>query len=237
MEYQEDIKEEKKVKDIYSEVYDKLSVRYVVPDDFVKKPVYDFFKRAFDIVSSSVALILLSWLFLITAIAIKAEDGGNVIYSQMRVGKNGKLFKMYKFRSMCNDAERMKKQLMSQNESDGPTFKMAKDPRITKVGAFIRKFSIDELPQLWNILTGSMSVVGPRPPLGYEVMQYDEYAMRRLSVKPGLTCYWQCSGRSGILFDEWIKLDNKYIEERGFWREVAIIFKTIPAVFRSSGAC
>ena len=135
------------------------------------------------------------------------------------------------------DAERQKKHLLKQNEMNGPVFKMEKDPRITKVGAFIRRTSIDELPQLVNILKGEMSVVGPRPPIGHEVMQYDEFAMRRLTVKPGLTCYWQCSGRNGLDFNEWMELDNRYINERGFWNDIGIIFKTIPAVLRNEGAC
>lgn len=201
------------------------------------KPVYEFFKRAFDIVSSSAALVLLSWVFLFTAIAIKLEDGGPVFYSQIRVGKNGKFFRMHKFRSMCDGAERMKKKLLKQNEMNGPAFKMENDPRITKVGRFIRKTSIDELPQLINILEGSMSVVGPRPPLGHEVMQYDDFAMRRLAVKPGLTCYWQCCGRSNIDFDEWMKLDNKYIDERSAWVDIKMIFATIPAVLKGEGSC
>ncbi|MGN0376280.1 MAG: sugar transferase, partial [Suilimivivens sp.] len=145
--------------------------------------------------------------------------------------------KMHKFRSMCLGADRMKKGLLEQNEMDGPVFKMEHDPRITKVGAFIRKYSLDELPQLWDILLGHMSVVGPRPPLGYEVMQYDEYAMRRLCVKPGLTCYWQCSGRSDIDFDEWMRLDNAYINERNAWVDIKIILKTIPAVLKGDGSC
>lgn len=210
---------------------------FTIDENIPKKPVYEFFKRAFDIVSSFAAIIFLSWVFAITAIAIKIEDGGPVFFSQTRVGKNGKFFRMYKFRSMCVDAERMKQQLLEQNEMNGPTFKMEHDPRITKVGAFIRKTSIDELPQLFNILGGSMSVVGPRPPLGHEVMQYDKFAMRRLSVKPGLTCYWQCSGRSNIDFDDWMKLDNKYIDERGFWTDIKTVFATIPAVLKGDGSC
>lgn len=202
-----------------------------------RKPVYDFFKRAMDIVCSCAALIGLSWLFLIVAVAIKIEDGGAVFYSQPRVGKDGKLFRMHKFRSMCAGADKMKAQLMEQNEMNGPTFKMENDPRITRVGRFIRRTSIDELPQLINILEGSMSVVGPRPPLVSEVMQYDGFAMRRLSVKPGLTCYWQCSGRSNIDFDEWMELDNKYIDDRGMWTDIKMILATIPAVLKNDGAC
>ena len=210
---------------------------FTIDESIPKKPVYEFFKRTFDIVSSFAAIVFLSWVFAITAIAIKIEDGGPVFFSQTRVGKNGKFFRMYKFRSMCVGAENMKKELLEQNEMNGPAFKMEHDPRITKVGAFIRKTSIDELPQLFNILGGSMSVVGPRPPLGHEVMQYDKYAMRRLSVKPGLTCYWQCSGRSNIDFDDWMKLDNKYIDERGFWTDIKTVFATIPAVLKGDGSC
>lgn len=225
------------VKERYADMRDKLNIRYIMPGDVKQKPVYDFFKRAIDIICSVIALVVLSGLFALVALLIKLEDGGNVVYSQTRVGKNGKFFRMYKFRSMYMNAEKMKKELLAQNESDGPAFKMENDPRITKIGAFIRKFSIDELPQLINILKGDMSIVGPRPPLGYEVMQYDEFAMRRLCVKPGLTCYWQCSGRSNIMFDEWMRLDNKYIEDRSMWTDIKMIFKTIPAVFKSKGAC
>lgn len=233
----EQLKNANVIEENYPEVWKHLDVRCKGFNDSEKKPVYDFFKRAFDIVSSSAALILLSWLFAIVAIAIKIDDGGPVIYSQTRVGKDGKFFKMYKFRSMSVGAERMKKQLLQQNEMDGPVFKMENDPRVTKVGAFLRRSSIDELPQLINVLKGHMSIVGPRPPIGHEVMQYDEYAMQRLKVKPGLTCYWQCSGRSALDFDEWMQLDNKYIQERGFWRDIAIVFKTIPAVLKNEGAC
>lgn len=221
----------------YPEVWEHINVRYTPLPKDEQKPIYDCFKRAFDIVASLCALIVLWWVIVIAAIAIKIEDGGPAFYSQTRVGKNGKLFKMYKLRSMYVDADERKKALLEQNEMDGPVFKMENDPRITKTGAWIRRMSIDELPQLFNCLGGSMSIVGPRPPLGYEVMQYDEYAMRRLSVKPGLTCYWQCSGRSGIDFDEWMQLDNRYIDERGFWRDIAIIFKTIPAVLKGEGSC
>ena len=207
-----------------------------MPED-ERKPIYNFFKRAFDIVASLCAAVALSWLIGLAVLAIKLEDGGPAIYTQTRVGRNGRFFKMYKLRSMCVDADRQKKELIKQNEMDGPAFKMEHDPRITKVGAFLRRTSIDEIPQLFNILKGDMSIVGPRPPLGYEVMQYDEYAMRRLTVKPGLTCYWQCSGRSNIDFEEWMRLDNKYIDERGFWRDITIILKTIPAVLKGDGSC
>ncbi len=197
---------------------------------------YEFAKRVFDVVSSLLALIVFSPLMGITALAIKMEDGGSPIFAQTRVGKDGKFFRMYKFRSMCEDAEKKLKELQDRNEADGLAFKMSNDPRVTRVGAFIRKTSIDELPQLFNIFKGNMSVVGPRPPLGYEVMQYDDYQMQRLSVKPGLTCYWQCSGRSDVSFDEWMDLDIKYINERGFLKDIEIIFRTIPAVLFHKGA-
>ena len=203
---------------------------------FKEKKTYEFFKRSFDIVCSFLALVLLSPILLITAVAIKIDDGGPVIFAQTRIGKDGKIFRMYKFRSMCVDAERKIKELQDKNESDGLAFKMEHDPRITRVGRFIRKTSIDELPQLINILIGDMSIVGPRPPLGYEVYYYNEYQMQRLLVKPGLTCYWQCSGRSDVSFDEWMDMDIKYIKERGFWRDIAIILKTVPAVLFRKGA-
>lgn len=218
-------------------VFEKLGVKCTSMPEEENRTGYECVKRVFDVVCSLVALGLTWWLMLIVALAIKIEDRGPALFSQIRVGKNGKFFKMYKFRSMCENAEKMKEDLLEQNESDGPAFKILNDPRITKVGAFIRKTSIDELPQLFNILKGEMSIVGPRPPLGYEVMQYDEFAMRRLRVKPGLTCYWQCSGRSNISFDEWMKLDNKYIDERSFLNDIKIILKTIPAVFKTDGAC
>ncbi len=205
-------------------------------DILKKRPGYEFAKRALDIFASIVGLIVLSPIFAATAIAIKAEDGGKVIFAQTRVGKDGKFFRMYKFRSMCVNAEQKLKELEKHNEVDGPAFKMTNDPRITKVGAFIRKTSIDELPQLINILEGSMSIVGPRPPLGNEVVQYNDYQMQRLLVKPGLTCYWQCSGRSNISFDKWMELDMKYIRERGFWKDIEIILRTVPAVLGSKGA-
>ncbi len=217
--------------------WEHIATRFEKDPDIPQKPLYDCIKRMFDIACSCIALVFLSWLFLLVAVAIKVEDGGPVFYSQTRVGKNGKFFLMHKFRSMHVDADRMKAQLLEQNEMNGPTFKMEHDPRVTRVGRFIRRTSIDELPQLVNILEGSMSVVGPRPPLGAEVMQYDDYAMRRLSVKPGLTCYWQCSGRSNIDFDEWMYLDNKYIDDRGLWTDIKMVFRTIPAVLKGDGSC
>ena len=202
-----------------------------------KKPVYDVCKRIFDIVMSSLALLVLSPVFLIVAIAIKCEDGGKVFFKQDRMTKGAKVFGIYKFRSMCPDAEQKLKELMDQNEMEGPAFKMQNDPRITKVGRFIRKTSIDELPQLFNILKGDMSIIGPRPPLVSEVEQYTPYQMHRLDVKTGLSCYRECYGRSNIRdFDEWVESDLKYIRERSMWTDIRVILLTIKVVLKCEGA-
>ncbi|WP_270577710.1 sugar transferase [Caldibacillus thermoamylovorans] len=194
-------------------------------------------KRFIDILGATVGLILLSPLFLIVAFLIKLEDNnGPVIFKQIRVGKGGKEFYMYKFRSMVANAEELKAQLMEKNEATGPVFKMKNDPRVTKVGKFIRKTSIDELPQLFNVLKGEMSLVGPRPPLPDEVAKYTSYEMQRLSVIPGLTCYWQVSGRSNLGFDEWIELDLKYIHDRSLLIDLKLILKTILVLFGSKNA-
>ena len=206
-------------------------------DNSVKRRCYFGAKRSFDIISSLCAMIVLSPVFLITALAIKIEDGGPAIFSQDRVGKDGKLFKMYKFRSMYVDAEDRLIELAEQNEADGPVFKIKNDPRITRVGRFIRKYSIDELMQLVNVFKGDMSVIGPRPALPKEVEKYDDFARKRLQVKPGLSCYWQISGRSNIGFDEWMKLDVKYINEMSILTDMKIILLTIPAVLKGDGAC
>lgn len=197
---------------------------------------YEAAKRCFDFLMSLLAIVVLSPVFLVVAIAIKLDSKGPVIYSQPRAGKNGRTFKMYKFRSMCVDADAKLAQLQALNEKDGPVFKMTHDPRVTRVGRFIRKVSLDELPQLVNILRGDMSIVGPRPPLLNEVEQYNAYQRRRLEVVPGLTCYWQISGRSDVSFDEWVDLDLKYIRERSLWIDLKIILKTIPAVLCGKGA-
>lgn len=206
--------------------------------DEVKKPSirYLFFKRVIDIICSGLAIIVLSPIMLITALAIVIESPGNPIFSQERVGKDGKIFKMYKFRSMCPDAEKKLKKLKKKNEADGPVFKIKDDPRITKVGHFIRKYSIDELMQLFNILKGDMSIIGPRPALPNEVKEYDDFAKLRLMVKPGLSCYWQVSGRSNIGFDEWMQLDVKYINDMSLITDIKIIFLTIPAILKGDGA-
>ncbi len=202
-----------------------------------KKPLYDFLKRVFDILCSGLALIVLSPVFLVIALWVRS-DGGPAFYSQVRVGKDGKLFRILKFRSMCVNADspEMLAKLAALNEMDGPAFKMKNDPRITKAGRFIRRTSIDELPQLINIFRGDMTIVGPRPPLEREVAQYTDYQRQRLLVKQGLTCYWQCSGRNNINFDEWVELDLKYIRERSLWTDMKIIFLTIPAVLSGDGA-
>lgn len=195
------------------------------------KPRGSFFylilKRIFDFLAAFAGLIILSPLFLIVAIAIKIENPKNkIFFRQTRCGKDNKLFSMYKFRSMVDNAEELLVDLEKLNEMDGPVFKIKDDPRITKVGKFIRKTSIDELPQLVNVLKGDMSLVGPRPPIPTEVEQYNEYQMQRLIVKPGLTCIWQVSGRNTIGFDEWVEMDLQYIEQRGFLIDIKLIFKT-----------
>ncbi len=202
-----------------------------------RKPVYAFFKRCFDIFCSLFGLLFLLFPLLIVALVIIIDSpGASPIYAQTRVGKNGRKFKFYKFRSMVPNAESMLDSLLDQNEMEGPVFKIKDDPRITKVGKFIRKTSIDELPQLWNVFIGDMSLVGPRPPLPREVDQYDEYQMQRLAVIPGLTCYWQIQPRRNeIMFDEWLELDLKYIAERSFFNDIGILFKTAGAVFGSQG--
>jgi len=201
------------------------------------KPVYEFFKRIFDIVMCSLALVVLSPVFLVVAIAIKLQDGGNVFYSQTRLTKGGKEFEMYKFRSMCPDADKHLEELMDKNEMSGPAFKMKDDPRITKVGKFLRKTSIDELPQLINIIRGDMSIIGPRPPLVWEVAEYTPYQMHRLDVKTGLSCYRECYGRSNIhSFDEWVESDLKYIRERNFWVDLKVILLTVKVVITGDGA-
>ena len=194
-------------------------------------------KRIIDIICSVLGIILLSPLFLTVAILIKVEDSdGPIFFKQVRTGKDGKQFKMYKFRSMISNAEELKASLMQQNEAEGPVFKIKDDPRVIKIGKLIRKTSIDELPQLFNVLKGEMSLVGPRPPLPEEVEQYTRYEKQRLSVTPGLTCYWQVNGRSNISFDEWVELDLKYINERNLRVDIILIIKTLFVLLGSKNA-
>lgn len=194
-------------------------------------------KRILDISISIAALIVLFPLLLITAIAIWIEDPGAVFYAQIRVGQNGRHFRFYKFRSMVVNADKLKQDLAGHNESSaGVIFKMKKDPRITRVGKIIRKFSIDELPQLLNVLMGDMSLVGPRPPLPGEVAKYTLEQRKRLHVIPGITCLWQVSGRSDIPFTDQVKLDMQYIQSAGFLNDIRLLLKTIPAVLTGKGA-
>lgn len=202
-----------------------------------KSNFYEIIKRLFDIICSLISIIILSPVFILISILIKIEDPkGKILFSQDRCGKNGEIFKMYKFRSMVHNAEELLEDLQKMNEMSGPVFKIKEDPRITRVGKFIRKTSLDELPQIINILNGDMSFVGPRPPLVNEVKQYNEYQIQRLLVKPGLTCIWQVSGRNNIDFDEWIELDLKYIKERNLMLDLTLILKTIPALLGDENA-
>ncbi|WP_130296871.1 sugar transferase [Fictibacillus sp. BK138] len=206
----------------------------VTADD---KPLYLLLKRGVDIVGALIGIILLSLVFLATAILIKKEDSkGPILFKQIRVGKDGKKFYMYKFRSMVSDAEERLAELLQYNEIEGAMFKMKEDPRITKIGKFIRKTSIDELPQLWNVLRGDMSLVGPRPPLPREVREYTKYHKQRLIVTPGCTGLWQVSGRNNLGFDQMVELDLYYISNRSIMYDIKIIIKTITSIIKSNGA-
>jgi len=193
-------------------------------------------KRACDIALSLLLLLVAFPFMLVVALLVKLTSKGPVFYVSDRVGLAGKTIRFTKFRTMIVDADRLIAVLKSKNEKDGPIFKMKDDPRITPIGRFLRKFSLDELPQLWSVLTGDMSMVGPRPPLPREVARYDTRAMRRLSVTPGITCYWQVMGRSNLTFEEWLALDLKYIDEMSFWTDVKILLRTPLAVFGGKGA-
>ncbi|WP_035238075.1 sugar transferase [Desulfobacter vibrioformis] len=195
-----------------------------------------FIKRLFDILVSAILMIALAPLFLVTALAIFVENPGPIFYNQVRVGKWGRTFTMAKFRSMVVGADKMKDELLDQDESGGVIFKMKHDPRVTRVGRIIRKLSIDELPQLWNVFKGDMSLVGPRPPVPREVAEYEYSDRRRLDAIPGITCIWQVSGRSDINFEGQVKLDVRYIENQSFWGDIKLLFKTIPAVLFGKGA-
>ncbi|MDU7949454.1 MULTISPECIES: sugar transferase [Clostridium] len=198
--------------------------------------IYNLSKRIIDIIGSLIGLILLSPILIIVGILIKFESKGPIVFTQKRVGKDGKEFDMYKLRSMVVNAEEIKEKLKEQNEMSGPMFKMKDDPRITKVGKFIRKTSIDELPQLVNVLKGDMSLVGPRPSLPNEVKEFETWMLKRLNVKPGLTCYWQVMGRNNIDFEDWMKLDVKYVNERSFCLDIKLIFKTFFVLFGDKNA-
>jgi exopolysaccharide biosynthesis polyprenyl glycosylphosphotransferase len=205
-----------------------LSVRH--------KPVQLGLKRGIDILASFTALFFLSPLLVGTALAVKLTSRGPLLFKQLRVGQHGRTFHMLKFRSMVQNAEALKDKLMAKNEQTGPVFKMTRDPRITRIGRFIRKYSIDELPQLINVLRGDMSLVGPRPPLPTEVAKYEAWQRRRLSVRPGLTCVWQVSGRNQISFEEWMLLDMRYIDHWSLAQDLHLILKTVPVVLTGRGA-
>ena len=200
-------------------------------------PVYCIGKRVFDVVFSLAALFLLSPLFFLTAVAIKLEDPkGRVFYAQARAGKHGTPFQCYKFRSMYARAEEYQEEYRKKNEMDGPVFKMRTDPRVTRVGYLIRKASIDELPQLYNVLRGEMSIVGPRPLAVAEALQCNATQRQREQVTPGLTCYWQVSGRNTLSFARWMELDVRYVAEQSFGLDMLLILRTIPAVLSAKGA-
>lgn len=201
-----------------------------------KSLLYFFIKRVIDIVGSLCGIILLSPVFIITAVAVKLDSKGPIFFNQMRVGLDGKEFTMFKFRSMVTDAETQLTKLKDKNEMDGPMFKIKRDPRITKVGKFIRKTSIDELPQLFNVLFGSMSLVGPRPNLPREVEKFSPYHKQKLQVKPGITCYWQTMGRSSVGFEEWMEMDLQYCRDRSTWTDIKLIFKTVKVLFGDKNA-
>ena len=200
--------------------------------------VYTFVKRAFDIVFSLMVLAAFGWLFMLIALAIKVDDStGPVFFKQVRVGKNGRLFHMWKFRSMYADAENRLAELMQFNEKDGPVFKMKDDPRITRVGRFIRKTSLDELPQFINVLFGEMSVVGPRPALPNEVVQYTAYQSQRLNCDAGITSFWQVQrNRDSLSFDEWVDLDLAYVRNRSLLTDLKLIFQTVGVVLTAQGS-
>ncbi len=203
---------------------------------FAARPAQRAVKRLFDVVVASCGLLALSPLLLSVAAAVKLTSRGPVFFAQNRVGLHGRPFKMLKFRSMVINAEELKAKLTAQNEQQGPVFKIKNDPRVTRVGRFIRKYSIDELPQLINVLRGDMSIVGPRPPVPPEVAQYEPWQLRRLSVRPGLTCIWQVSGRNQISFEEWMYLDMRYIDHWSFWSDLSLILRTVPVVLTGRGA-
>lgn len=201
-----------------------------------KNPAYLKLKRGMDILLSAAALVFLAPVFLFTALAIKLEDGGPVLFCQYRAGKDMKPFKIYKFRSMLVNADAKMPEMMKDNEQTGHAFKIKDDPRITRVGKFIRKFSIDELPQLINVIKGDMSIVGPRPILTFQMEECSGYERQRLVVQPGLTCYWQIGGRANIEWKDWIEMDLDYIEDMSLWTDIKIIARTVPAVFDREGA-
>ena len=205
-------------------------------DKIKSRFIYHGMKRFFDIVAATCGIVILSPLMVLIAVLIKAEDHGPIFYKQIRVGKNGKEFKMYKFRSMFVNADKMLDKLKEQNDVDGPMFKMKDDPRVTKIGHFIRKHSLDELPQFFNVLKGDMSLVGPRPPLPSEVVEYSEYDKQRLLVIPGCTGLWQATERNEVGFNKMVQLDIQYIQRASFTFDLWIIWKTVEIVIKPNGS-
>ena len=201
-----------------------------------RQPVALLVKRASDFVGSAIALIILSPVFVLTSILVKTTSRGPVFFTQERMGLNGRTFRLYKFRSMYADAESRRAGLAARNEMSGPVFKIKDDPRITPMGRWMRRFSIDELPQFWNVLAGDMSLVGPRPPIPEEVKKYERWQRRRLSMKPGITCLWQVSGRNTIDFEDWMRLDLAYIDTWSLRLDVQILLRTVPVVLTARGA-
>lgn len=200
------------------------------------KPWLVAFKRMFDFAASLLLLVLLAPVFLVLAVAVKFSSQGPILYRWRVVGQAGVPFTGYKFRSMCSNADQIKEQLQSQNEMSGPVFKLTNDPRVTPVGAFLRKYSLDELPQIYSVLKGDMSLVGPRPPLVTEYVQFTEHQKKKLAVKPGITCLWQVSGRNNVRdFDEWVRLDLEYIQQWSLSLDFAILARTVAEVFAGSG--
>lgn len=226
----------------------KTSIARATVDDFYGKPLLIFrttpeiswqlvAKRIIDVIGSTLGLLILGIIVMLpVAIILKLTSPGPILFKQKRSGRHGRLFTMYKFRSMITNAEMLKAELEVFNEMHGPAFKMEEDPRITPFGRFLRRTSIDELPQLWNVIAGDMSLVGPRPPIPSEVDHYDPWHRRRLSMKPGLTCLWQISGRNRIAFDQWMKLDMQYIDHWSLWLDLKILARTVPVVLTGLGA-
>jgi lipopolysaccharide/colanic/teichoic acid biosynthesis glycosyltransferase len=201
------------------------------------RPLWQLFaKRGFDVAFSSIVLLGTAPLIVLAAAAIVATTGGSPWYVQERIGRNGRPFRMFKLRTMIRDAHQRREEIAHLNEVDGPVFKIRKDPRLHPVGAWLRRLSIDELPNFINVLRGEMSVVGPRPPLPEEVARYDEFALRRLCVRPGVTCLWQISGRSALSFDEWMLLDHRYIDTWTIAGDLSIVLRTIPELWSGTGA-
>lgn len=216
---------------VHRDIVDDLTTYQNTPKNYLQIKL----KAAFDFYFSLIALVLISPILLLVALLIKIEDGGAILFKQERVGLNGRRFNVLKFRTMVENAEELKSSLSGMNEQEGPVFKIKSDPRVTRIGKILRETSLDELPQFINVLKGDMSVVGPRPPIPSEVEQYQRWQLRRLSMKPGITCTWQVSGRNDIKFEQWMKMDMKYIDQWSFQKDIKIILQTIKVVLKRSG--